>query len=252
MYHSKFEEVKILTDANYPVILTGEKGSGKTTLIKQIAEALKLKFYAMSMTRQTTLSHLLGFMSINGNYIPSQLRQAVEHGGLMLLDELDASDPNVLLSLNTIENGYIAFPDGIVKCHKDFRICGTSNPQDQHHRYTGRSILDEATIDRFDVIDLPTDPLLEENIVGKITMSHITDIRTILKKWNSDKIISMRDSIRFAARSKLNLLDGFVFALLGKSDQLFAEYEHMRKGNTNKTQSECKTLDELTKVLELE
>ena len=177
MHHAKYKEVYTLVDNNLPLLLTGTKGSGKTTMIRQVTEALDFKFYSMSMTRQTTLSHILGFMSVNGLYIRSQLREAVEFGGVMLLDELDASDPNVLLSLNTLENGYISFPDGIVHCHEDFRLCATANPQDEHHHYTGRSILDGATLDRFDIIEIPTDPKLEKKLVGKDVWGHMEIIK---------------------------------------------------------------------------
>jgi len=88
-----------------------------------VAEELKYKFFSVSMTRQTTLSSLIGFKNINGDYVRTQLRDAVEFGGLLLLDEIDAGDPNVLLCLNTLENGFMSFPDLIVQKHPDFRLC---------------------------------------------------------------------------------------------------------------------------------
>ena len=109
--HHKFGEVELLVNHAQPVMLTGEKGSGKTTIAMQVAEELDLTFYSMSMTRQTTLSHLLGYMSVDGTYIPSILHKAVNEGGIYLLDEIDAGDANVLLCLNTIENGYVASSD---------------------------------------------------------------------------------------------------------------------------------------------
>ena len=104
MKHSKYNEVYTLVKHNINVLLTGPAGSGKTTILKTIAEDLGLDFYVVSMTRQTTLNALLGFISINGTYIPSTFRQAIEQGGMFLMDELDAEDPNTILSLNTIEN----------------------------------------------------------------------------------------------------------------------------------------------------
>jgi len=132
MKHKMFNEALILVNAGIATLLTGEKGSGKTTVAKQISDGLgkDFPFFAISMTRQTTLSHLLGFMSVNGVYVPSQLRDVAENGGVFLLDEIDAADANVLLALNTIENGYIAFPDKIVQLHKNFRLMATSNPQE--------------------------------------------------------------------------------------------------------------------------
>jgi DNA polymerase III gamma/tau subunit len=253
MRHSKFGEVHTLVDAGFAVLLTGEKGSGKTTLAKQVAEELKLTFYSMSMTRQTTLSHLLGFMSVNGTYIPSVLYDAIENGGVFLLDEMDASDANVLLSLNTIENGYVSFPTGIMDCHEDFRLMATANPQDQHDFYTGRSKLDAATLDRFDVIDVERDNNLEKTLVDYHTFLHMELLREVLEANNSSTIVSMRDSMRYQVRKDLDLLEGVIFKLAGKSDLVFETYEERVKLlPKHADQSECKTLAELVDLVSLQ
>ena len=197
-----FDETYTLVNANIPALLTGEKGSGKTTLAMQVAEKLDLPFFSMSMTRQTTLSHLLGFMSVNGTYVASQLRGTAEKGGVFLLDEIDAGDANVILCLNTIENGYISFPDGIIDIHEDFRLMATSNPQDQHEHYVGRSKLDAATLDRFDIIDIDHDVNLEKSLVDQDVYSHIYALRTVLGSMNSSKTISMRDALRYQKRMR--------------------------------------------------
>lgn len=246
VYHSKFSEVSTLINAGIPVLLTGEKGSGKTTLALDVAEKLKLDFYSMSMTRQTTLSHLLGFISVNGVYITSQIRKAAENGGLILLDEIDASDPNVILCLNTIENGYISFPDKIVKLHSDFRIMATSNPQDNHKDYNGRSKLDASTLDRFDIIHLDRDEDLEKTLVDGHTYAQISLARTCLEEINSNTYISMRDSIRLQNRKELNLVNGFIDRLLSK-DLIALEKYKEREAELPKhvALSDCITLSDV-------
>lgn len=246
MRHHKFDEVKTLVDHNQPVLLTGEKGSGKTTIAMQVAESLDLDFHSISMTRQTTLSHLLGFISVNGTYVPSQLRNVTENGGVYLLDEIDAGDANVLLCLNTIENGYISFPDGVVQLHKDFRLMATSNPQDKHNDYTGRSKLDAATLDRFDEIDIDQDDDLEKSLVDPDVFLHINELRRVMREINSSKIVSMRDSMRYQKRKDLGLLDKFIFKLTGKNQLAYDKYtaavESIPKFNDVE---DCTTLDEL-------
>jgi MoxR-like ATPase len=246
MRHHKFDEARKLVEANQPVLLTGEKGSGKTTLAKHIAEDLGLPFFSISMTRQTTLSHLLGFLSVNGTYVPSMLFNAVSNGGMMLLDELDAADANVLLSLNTIENGYVSFPTGIVECHKDFRLVATSNPQDQHHHYTGRVKLDGATLDRFDIIDVDRDADLEKSLVDADTYRRIILLRDVLQQQNSSIIISMRASLRYQKRKELGLLDGFIERLVDHNPLAIQSYKNaIRHMPAETRQDDCKTAEDL-------
>jgi MoxR-like ATPase len=247
-YHFKHSEVSKLVQANEAVLLTGERGTGKTTLAMDVAKHLKLTFYSMSMTRQTTLSHLLGFMNVNGIYIPSQIRLASEQGGLVLLDELDASDPNVLLCLNTIENGYLSFPDKVVTLHKDFRLAATCNPQDNHKDYNGRAKLDAATLDRFDKIDIERDEDLEKSLVDFNTYTHMQLVRKCLKEQNSSLYISMRDSLRYQKRKNLGLLDNFIENLLKKEYSALEEYKRLSAYlPTNSEISECKTINEVWK-----
>lgn len=249
--HHKHDEVKTLVEHNMPVLLTGEAGSGKTTLAKQIADEMQLEFASMSMTRQTTLSHILGFISVNGNYIESALRRLFEGGGMMLLDEIDAGDPNVLLSLNTIENGYISFPDRLVQCHPDFRLVATANPQDQHNFYTGRSKLDAATLDRYDIIDIDRDDELEQKLVDHDTHNRMQLLRKIMAENNVAKTVSMRDCIRYHKRKVLGLLgDEFIYRLTDKNDLVFERYQkEVENLPKHQDQSECKTFEELADLL---
>ena len=253
MRHNMFDEVFDLVNVNVPVLLTGEKGSGKTTIGIQMAEELKLKFYTMSMTRQTTLSHLLGFMSVNGKYIPSLLREAVENGGVFLLDEIDAGDPNVLLALNTIENGYVSFPTGTVHCHEDFRLIATANPQDQHQHYTGRAKLDAATLDRFDIIPIPRDEQLEARLVDGDTLRRMNLLRTILKETNSSRVISMRDSMRYQKRKELGRLKNHIENLVDQNEMVIERYEFALKNlPKHNDQSECTSIEELVDLAEIQ
>lgn len=248
--HYKKAEILKLVSAGIATMLVGEKGSGKTTIAMSVAKDLDLDFYSLSMTRQTTLSHLLGFVSVNGQYIESQLYKAATQGGLFLTDEIDAGDPNVLLALNTIENGYIAFPTGVVEVHKDFRIIATANPQDEHHHYVGRSKLDAATLDRFDVVEIPLDMKLEESLVDMDTVRRVNALRGILKANNSSKSVSMRDSLRYHKRKTLNLTDGFFERIIGDNPQIIHEFKMaVEKMPKFLKQSECETVHDLAELI---
>lgn len=205
MKHKKYAYILDIVKAGMPVLLEGEAGTGKSTIAMQIAEDTGTTFYSISCTKQMSVNALLGFISINGVYIPTQFRYAFENGGIFLLDEIDAADPNVLLTLNTVENGFIAFPDGIVKKHNDFRLIATANPSNEHSVYTGRSKLDFSTLDRFFCITLERDSSLELALTSEDIVDNVNHIRGLFKKNGVTKIITMRDSLRLHKLSQLGV-----------------------------------------------
>lgn len=249
-FHQKFEEVKTLVEANIPVLMTGGKGSGKTTIAIDVAKALDLPLYSVTMTRQTTLGMLLGFINVTGQYIPSDIYRAARDGGVVLLDEINGGDPNVLLCLNTIENGYISFPEhGIVYLHENFRLMATQNPNSS--AYTGRAVLDASTLDRFDKVDVSLDNDLEKSLVDPDVYQKICIIREIVKDLNMSIDVSMRDCLRFQKRKLIGLDSAFVENLFNKDQLAIDKYnEKLEAIPKIILQEDCKNLDELIELLE--
>lgn len=258
MKHNKFEYVKKVVEAGLNVLLTGPAGTGKTTIAMQVAEDTGRPFSSLSLTKQTSVNAIIGFISINGTYIPSQFRTAYEEGHLFLLDELDAADPNVLLILNTLENGYIAFPDGIIHGHKNFRLVATANPQEAHSIYTGRSKLDFSTLDRYYTIELPRDPELEKTLTSEEIVITVDNARTILKSQGSSIQVTMRDSIRIHQLTTLGLdenpIEQVVFhsdknlldVYKAKVEEVNKKREDERKAAVAKAEEEAKTQNDTT------
>lgn len=149
VYHDNFEDVKARIARGQWVYLYGPTGSGKNVLAEQIAEALGLPFHYQAHCSDRF--ELTGFIDANGNYQPTEFYKAYTEGGLFMLDELDASDENALITLNSAANGYFAFPCGTVRQHPDFRCiaagntCGRGATDD----YTGRRVMDVSSIGRF-------------------------------------------------------------------------------------------------------
>ena len=130
----------------HPVILIhGPTASGKTHSAEQLAEGMGAKFYmhgAMSMAHELT-----GFVDAAGNYHRTPFRDAFEHGGICLLDEVDSWDGQVTLALNApLANGQCAFPDGMVKRHRDCIIIAAGNTTGSGATadFVGRNRLDAA------------------------------------------------------------------------------------------------------------
>ena len=65
-----------------------------------------------------------------------------------------------------LANGHMAFPDGMVKRHADFRCVASANTYGNgpDRAYVGRQAMDMATKDRFEIVDIPVDEALEESL----------------------------------------------------------------------------------------
>ena len=225
MHHKKYEFVKTLIDNKEPVMLEGEAGSGKTTMFMQIAKDLGLPFYSITGTQQTSVANLLGFQSVTGDYIGTQLRQAYEFGGLFLADEYDGFNPNTILALNTIENGFLAFPDKVIEAHPDFIICATVNPDDKHAAFTGRSKQDSAALDRFLNVPLDRDGALELELTSEVAVAYAEKMRELLRDHGvASRIITMRDTLRLFRLQELSarnlITENPLDTLLGKNIEL--------------------------------
>lgn len=163
--HFLFETAFNVINAGQNLMLVGPAGSGKTHMVEAIAKALDLRFIPQSVTAQTSLSSLMGYMSASGIYVSSAFRDAYENGGLFLLDEIDAGNANVLSALNAAtSNGCCLFPDNkLVTKHEKFRIAAGANTYGRgaNRQYAGRNPIDGATLDRFIVLDMPYDEAME-------------------------------------------------------------------------------------------
>ena len=135
-------------------LLVGQAGSGKTQVALDYAKKKNKEYVLMQGTAQLTVDDLVGYKSItDGTYFPSLLREAVEKGKVLIIDEIDACNPNTLLALNSLKNKVFQFPDKLVTIHPEFRLIATANTLEYSDEYNGRSKLDKATITRFSIID---------------------------------------------------------------------------------------------------
>lgn len=149
------------------VLMVGPAGTGKSHIAHQAADALGMEFYSISLTPQTPASAITGYMTATGEYIATAFRHAFEHGGVYLADEVDNGHPSTLGIINSaLANGVMAFPDGMVKRHPDFRMVASANTYGRgpDRAYVGRQALDAAFLDRFTVITVDVDEALEESL----------------------------------------------------------------------------------------
>jgi cobaltochelatase CobS len=200
--HFLFPEILQTVNQRLPVALIGPAGSGKSTVCKDVSDALDLKFY---LQNGVTGSHeLTGYTDAHGRYVTTPFRTAFEHGGLFFLDEMDTSEAGALKWLNTaLANNYAGFPDQSepVRAHDSFRIVGAANTYGTgaDRLYVGGNQLDASTLDRFVFIDFPYDEKLEIKLAGNIKwVSRVQALRRGAIKEKARIIISPRASIHGA------------------------------------------------------
>lgn len=165
--HEKFDQVVKFVANNEPVFLTGPAGSGKNVLCQQVAKALGLNFYFSNAVTQEY--KITGFTDAMGVFHESQFYKAFKNGGLFMLDEMDASIPEVLIILNAaIANRYFDFPApiGYVEAHPDFRVIAAGNTfgLGANYEYVGRNQLDMASLDRFALVRIDYSRSIEQSV----------------------------------------------------------------------------------------
>jgi MoxR-like ATPase len=183
--HSALPDVLTVLNARCHVLLVGPAGTGKSMMAQQAAAALGLEFQALSLGPTTPMSKIFGYYDAHGQYHDTPFRRAFEHGGLMLLDELDSGHPGLLAELNqALSLGTCAFADGMVTAHPAFRLVATANTYGAggDRQYVGRQALDAATLDRFVIVDVPVDEDLEERLALAQAPDQEDDVREILEE----------------------------------------------------------------------
>jgi hypothetical protein len=197
--HVMFDAVLAASQAG-PVMMVGPAGCGKTLLAKQVAEALGLPFYfngAISSEYKVT-----GYKDAGGTYHTTPFRQAFEHGGVYLFDEVDGSHPQAFLTLNAaLANGMMDFPDKTVQMHPNFVCLAAANTYGRgaDRKYVGRNALDAASLDRFTVMTMEYDEDLELNITDNPDWTRkVQGWRAAALALRIDHIISTRACVRGA------------------------------------------------------
>ncbi|KIH94753.1 midasin [Sporothrix brasiliensis 5110] len=152
--------VRALQMNHKPVLLEGNPGVGKTTLISALARACGQPLTRINLSDQTDLMDLFGTDvpvegAEAGNFAwrDAPFLQAMQKGEWVLLDEMNLASQTVLEGLNACLDHrgevYIAELDQTFKRHKDFRLFAAQNP---HHQGGGRKGLPSSFVNRFIVV----------------------------------------------------------------------------------------------------
>lgn len=205
---SWFSRLCKLHAARVPALLVGPAGSGKTTAVAKLAEAVGVPFYRLSLAAGTDEGEFVGRLLPTGenmqfNYVYSLLTKAYTEGGIVLADDIDLGDANTLGILNAPLDGGGWFvsarhTDPFLEQHPDFYLvaCANTHGHGADRLYVGAQQLDERTLSRFRMgqINCDYDPQLEQSIFPSevVETGHLLRARCrALPGWGKD--ISTRD-----------------------------------------------------------
>lgn len=171
-HHAMSGYVLKLVENRQNVMLIGSAGTGKSTCIKQVADHLGVRYGETPMTPGATRGDLLGRHTLDG-FIPSQFVEIYSQGGIFNFEEIDASDPSMLIVVNNAlasNHLYNSVNGEVYERSPNFVATATGNTfgLGADSKYTGREKLDLATIDRFRMgrAILNLDEALADRIMG--------------------------------------------------------------------------------------
>jgi len=210
LFHESSRDVIVwFMNSSDPFYLFGPAGSGKTSLIKQLAAKLNYPVFSITGHSRLEFPDMVGHLTVeNGNMIfqHGPLALAMKYGGVFLLDEIDLLDPATAAGLNgTLDGEPLCIPENgseIITPHPLFRFAATANTNggsDETGLYQGTLRQNLAFMDRFWLceINYPT-PVTEEKLLSTKAKNLPEDLRKKMVEFaNEVRKLFMGESIDF-------------------------------------------------------
>lgn len=160
------------------LMLIGDAGVGKSSVILELAARLGVPVYQMACSGKTRFAHFVGsreMISGTTKWVDGPLTKAMREGGIFLMDEVTRMDPGEQMNLTAVLDGRssLTIPDTgeVVKPHARFRIAATGNTGgfgDESGAYVGEKPSSFAFLDRFQKLRvLPMPPDVEMDLIQK-------------------------------------------------------------------------------------
>lgn len=202
------------------VLLTGEAGTGKTSMITQLAARTNQPVLRVNLNGETRMADFIGRMNVvNGEkgsiteWVDGILPTAMRHGYWLILDEVDFAQPEILSLLHPVlePNGTLVVKENKgeeIKPHPNFRLFGTANSiGSMAHRgdtYSGTQTMNEAFMDRWHIITVPSmDDKTEVKVLRERVPTlqnkyakRIVQFANMIRKGKEGNVVNMTFSTR--------------------------------------------------------
>lgn len=187
----------------FPVYITGLSGNGKSTTAEQLCakhgrNLIKINFNNMVDEEQIIGSKTL----IDGNVeiVDGPVIIALKEGSILLIEEIDAGHPNLIMCLQTILEGkpyYYKLKNEWVFPKEGFNIIATANTKGKgsdNGEFIGTNILNEAFLERFAItleqkyppfdveFDIITKRMKEEDCLNEQFAMHLIQWAAAIRK----------------------------------------------------------------------
>jgi len=156
-YHAQGKEIDIAEACfrnQYPLMLRGPTGTGKTTLVQHLAHRFQIPLVYELITEDTTADTLVGSFNLNGWYDGSaSLAIQSKHGALLYLDEIGEGRPDAIVVVHglTDDRRQLDIRAQQKKFHatENFMVIASYNPT-----YQQQVRLKPSTLQRFVTVDI--------------------------------------------------------------------------------------------------
>lgn len=194
--------------------LTGATGTGKSSLVLQLAAKLNWPVQRVTGHCRLEFSDLVGRPVIQADGSMSfqygPMAHAMKEGHLFLIDEMDMLDPGVAAGLNGIVQGEpLTIPENggeVIQPHADFRIAATGNTAGNGDGglYLGTSRQNMAFMDRFWIVqvDYPG-PETEKDIISSFVSLEDSEVEKFVNTAGEIRRLFVNDEVEVTLSTRV-------------------------------------------------